>query len=162
MHAQNLLPDPHLFRKTVSLFATGIAVVTTTDAEGRTHGVTVNSFTSISLGPPTVMVSLKEGTAHSLISSSGWYGVSVLRQDQRAYSSHFSGRRDAVQEPRFAEGHKVPTIEGSIARFECEVTHQISIHDHTLFVARVAWCSPSEGAPLLFFASRDSHELISG
>ncbi|WP_406135814.1 styrene monooxygenase NADH-dependent flavin reductase subunit StyB [Streptomyces sp. NBC_01089] len=150
------------YRKSVALFATGIVVVTAVDAEGKTHGATVNSFTSVSLDPPTVMVSLRKGKTHSLISESGWYGVSVLSQEQSAYASHFSGPRDGLVEPDFVSGDHVSTLEGSLARFECEVMREIGIHDHTLFVARVDFSSATDGIPLVFFGSRHSHVLQLG
>ncbi|MFE2376892.1 flavin reductase family protein [Streptomyces sp. NPDC059398] len=167
MRASRPEASMELYRESVALFATGIVVVTADDPEGETRGATVNSFTSISLDPPTVMVSLRKGKTHSLISGSGWYGVSVLGHGQSAYASHFSGPRDGHIEPRFVEGSHVATLEGSLARFECEVTREIQIHDHTLFVARVASAATSSGAhdggvPLVFFGSRHSHVLQLG
>ena len=67
--------DGTLFRKSVSLFATGIVVLTCEDNDGNVHGMTVNSFTSVNLDPPTVLVSLKPGKAHRLISRNGRYGA---------------------------------------------------------------------------------------
>lgn len=141
------------FRTSVALFATGIAVVTMDDGQGGVHGVTVNSFTSISLDPPTVMISLKPGRAHELISSSGLYGVSVLTEAQQNCSRYFTGKRDDDWAPEFITGSDVPTLAGSLARFECKVTDTIEVHDHTLFLARVERCESDAGSPLMFFAS---------
>jgi flavin reductase (DIM6/NTAB) family NADH-FMN oxidoreductase RutF len=149
------------FRSSVGLFATGIAVVTMTDESGGVHGATVNSFTSISLDPPTVMVSLKPGRAHDLITKSGWYGVSVLRGGQQGHSRYFTGRRDDEVRPKFVQGEHVNTLGGSLARFECEVIDAIAVHDHTLFLARVARCESEDGSPLMFFAS-NYHEPTLG
>jgi len=154
--------DPARYRKAVALFATGIAVVTVTDSTGATHGATVNSFTSVSLKPPTVLVSLVRGQAHRLISLNGWYGVSVLSSEQRSHSSHFGGRHEIEWEPDLVQGHKVATLKGSLARFECKVMSMFPVHDHTLFVARVMWCDAvdaAEGSPLMFFSSSDSYVL---
>jgi flavin reductase (DIM6/NTAB) family NADH-FMN oxidoreductase RutF len=145
--------DSMQFRTSVALFATGIAVVTMPDGEGGVHGVTVNSFTSISLDPPTVMISVKAGRAHQLISSGGWYGVSVLREGQQGHSRYFTGKRDTEWLPEYVEGHHVPTLEDSLARFECEVVNAIPVNDHTLFLARVVRCESETGSPLMFFAS---------
>lgn len=141
------------FRKSVALFATGIAVVTMKDEEG-VHGVTVNSFTSISLDPPTVMISLRPGHAHDLVSRTGVYGVSVLTDCQQSHSMYFTGKRDGDCTPEFEDGTIVPTLRGSLARFECQVTEQIKVHDHTLFLARVEHCASEDGSPLMFFASK--------
>lgn len=145
--------DAMQFRTSVALFATGIAVVTMPDGEGGVHGVTVNSFTSISLDPPTVMVSLKSGRAHELISSNGLFGVSVLSEGQQGHSRYFTGKRDTQWIPEYIEGQRVPTLAGSLARFECEVVNAIPVNDHTLFIARVTRCESQTGSPLMFFAS---------
>ncbi len=142
------------FRTSVALFATGIAVVTMDDGDGGVHGVTVNSFTSISLDPPTVMISLRPGRAHQLISNAGAYGVSVLTEEQQNHSRYFTGKRDGEWAPEFHAGTTVPTLTGSLARFECRVTDTIAVHDHTLFLARVEHCESDQGSPLMFFASK--------
>lgn len=154
-------PESLQFRNSVALFATGIAVVTMDDGAGGVHGATINSFTSISLDPPTVMISLKPGSAHSLISDSGWYGVSVLSESQRNHSSYFSGKRDVEFAPEFVAGETVPTLLGSLARFECKVFETIEVHDHTLFLARVMRCESEVGSPLMFFAS-SYHQPVLG
>ncbi|MGW4332162.1 styrene monooxygenase NADH-dependent flavin reductase subunit StyB [Rhodococcus koreensis] len=145
--------DAKQFRSSVALFATGIAVVTMQDGDGNVHGATINSFTSISLDPPTVMISLKPGYAHELISKSGWYGVSVLSKSQQEHSRYFAGSRDNDWHPQFVTGENVPTLFGSLARFECKVFDTIIVNDHTLFLARVARCESEDGSPLMFFAS---------
>jgi flavin reductase (DIM6/NTAB) family NADH-FMN oxidoreductase RutF len=157
--------DPACYRKAVAMFATGVAVVTAVDGNGEIHGATVNSFTSISLRPPTVMVSLLPGLAHSLISRSGWYGVSVLSSAQRVHSSHYGGRYEIEWEPDFVAGHRVATLKDSLAWFECQVINEFQVHDHTLFVAHVVACDsakPGEGepvSPLMFFSSSDRFRL---
>lgn len=150
---QVVVADTTAFRTSVALFATGIAVVTMDDGEGGVHGVTVNSFTSISLAPPTVMISLKAGRAHDLISASGWYGVSVLSEGQQGHSRYFTGARESDWRPEFLDGENVQTLDGSLARFECQVENAVPVNDHTLFLARVVRCESRTGSPLMFFAS---------
>lgn len=146
--------DALQFRKTVSLFATGIAVITCDDEEGRVHGMTLNSFTSISLDPPTVLISVKPGKAHRLMSRAGRYGASILDQSQQSYSAHFSGRPQEAFTPGFVVRDRVPTLSQCLAWFECDVTERIQVNDHTLFIGRVTACGGVEGAPLMFFASK--------
>ena len=151
-------PEPSLdctdFRKAVSLFATGIVVLTCEDEDGRIHGVTVNSFTSVSLSPPTVLVSLKPGKAHRLISRSGRYGACVLNEAQQHFSTHFAGKPQDELQPDFVTRDRVPTLRNCLAWFECAVIERIQIHDHTLFVAEVTGCGTQVGTPLMFFGSR--------
>ncbi|MFD2272597.1 styrene monooxygenase NADH-dependent flavin reductase subunit StyB [Undibacterium arcticum] len=133
------------------IFPTGIAIVASEDDEGGIHGMTVSSFTSISLEPPTVMVSLKAGKMHQLISRQGGYGVSILREDQQSYSVHFGGRPHTLLEPDFVVRERVPTVRDSLAWFECEIIERIQVQDHTLFIAQVVACGHHEGSPLIFF-----------
>lgn len=146
--------DPVDFRRAVSLFATGIAVVSCDGLDGEICGMTVNSFTSISLDPPTVVVSLKAGKSHRAISRRGGYGVSVLSREQEPYSLHFSGRPQEAVSPEFVVREHIPTLKDSLAWFECVTVNCIQIHDHTLFVGRVTACGAADGFPLMFFASK--------
>jgi len=145
--------DPLRFRKTVSLFATGIAIITCEDDDGQVHGMTINSFTSISLDPPTVLISLKPGKAHRLITRAGRFGASILNDGQQHYSSHFSGKPQDLA-PDFVVRHRVPTLRQCLAWFECEISEKVQVHDHTLFLARVVQCDGIDGSPLMFFGSR--------
>lgn len=148
--------DPTHFRKTVANFATGVAIVSCVDeGDAQPHGMTISSFTSISLSPPTILVSIKPGRMHRLISKEGWFGVSVLGGEQRGHSQYFAGDR-GPEVPGFATRNRVPTLKDCLAWFECEVTSRIQVHDHTLFVARVMHCEAAGGPPLLFFSSRYS------
>jgi flavin reductase (DIM6/NTAB) family NADH-FMN oxidoreductase RutF len=150
----NASPDPMSFRKSVSLFATGIVVLTCEDEDGRVHGATVNSFTSVSLQPPTVLVSLKPGKAHRLISRSGRYGACILNESQQGFSSHFAGKPQEALKPDFVTRDRLPTLRNCLAWFECAVTSRIQVHDHTLFIAEVTSCGSEEGTPLMFFGSQ--------
>lgn len=145
--------DATRFRRSVGRFPTGIAVVSCYDEAGEPQGMTISSFTSVSLDPPTVLVSLKPGRTHSRISGQGWYGVSVLASDQQAWSMHFSGRPQPGPAPVFVRGRRVPVLRDALAWFECEVSACVQIHDHTLFVAQVRDCSHGDGSPLVFYAS---------
>jgi len=149
--AANVAPEE--FRKAVSRFATGITVITCEDETGIL-GMTCNSFTSISLDPATVLVSLKPGRTHSAISTRGTFGVSILRTEHQSYSAYFSGRAKTEAPPEFAVRGTTPTLRECLAWFECEVLQQVEIHDHTLFVGRVTRCGTVDGAPLMFFESR--------
>ena len=83
--------DPWLYRRTCAQFATGITVVTTLDSNGHPHGMTVNSFSSVSLDPPLVLVSIDLHNAilgHFI--SSSWFAINVLAEHQQFLSHRFS------------------------------------------------------------------------
>lgn len=146
--------DAARFRRSVARFATGIAVVSCLDDADRPQGMTVSSFTSISLEPPTVLVSLRPGRTHALIRRHGWYGVSVLGAGHEPWSLHFSGRPQPGLAIAWERKSRVPVLREALAWFECEVDTVLQVHDHTLFVARVVDCGHAEGAPLMFYDSR--------
>ncbi len=148
------------FRRTVGLFATGVAVLSCVDPDIDcadvgyvVHGATVNSFTSVSIHPPTVMVSLMAGRAHQFITAGGHFGASLLEAGQQACSDYFAGKQ-YVDPPAFTVRDRVPTLVECHAWFECEVIQRFDIHDHTVFVARVLSCGDNGGSPLLFHGSR--------
>jgi styrene monooxygenase reductase component len=140
------------FRRAVSLFATGI-VVLSCEEDGRVQGTTVNSFTSVSLAPPTVLVSLTLGASSRRVAREGRYGISILDESQQSLSAHFSGKPGAGPPPEFVSRGGVPTLRDSLAWFECEVTEQVAVHDHILFIARVLRCGDRAGEPLMYFRS---------
>ena len=150
-HGAGVIPDD--FRKAVSRFATGITVITCEDENGI-RGMTCNSFTSISLDPATVLVSLKPGKTHTAISASSRFGVSILRDEHQSYSAYFSGKPKPEEPPEFAVRGTTPTLRECLAWFECEVVQKVEIHDHTLFLGLVKKCGTIDGAPLMFFESR--------
>ena len=146
--------DPQLFRRSVSRFATGIAIVSCLDDDDRPQGMTISSFTSISLEPATVLVSLRPGRTHALIRRRGGYGVSVLGGDQERWSRHFSGKPQEDLDVRWETRSQVPVLRDALAWFACEVDSVLQVQDHTLFVARVLDCDHASGSPLMFYASR--------
>lgn len=145
--------DPMEFRRTVSLFATGVAVITAEDEDGTWHGATVNSFGSVSLQPPTVLVSLRPGRTHDAIKATRRYAASVLGRQQQTHSAHFAGNREGTERPALCVRDRMPTLDDCLAWFECEVVDEVLVHDHVLFIGRVTACGDSAGEPLIFFAS---------
>lgn len=146
--------DAMEFRSTISHFATGVAVITAEDPDGTWHGATVNSFGSLSLDPPTVLVSLRPGgRTHDAIKATGRYAASVLRRHQQEHSAHFAGNRGGTERPPLLMRASMLTLEDCLAWFECEVSDEVVLHDHVLFVGRVTACGMQEGDPLIFYAS---------
>jgi flavin reductase (DIM6/NTAB) family NADH-FMN oxidoreductase RutF len=145
--------DPLAFRHAASRFATGVAVLTALDSRGEVCGMTANSFVTISLSPPTVLVSVRPGRTHEAMSASGRYGVNVLPEQAKALSRHFAGQpRQPYRDYEIVEG--LPRLSNCVAFFACEVTRTIDVSDHTLFIAEVSDCDYCDRLPLVFFSSR--------
>ncbi len=144
-------------RQAMRKWATGITVVTAA-VEGQRHGMTVSSFTSVSLEPPLVLIALRqESRTHALAERAGHFGVSILSQEQKEISNRFAGRgaEDADRFAGLATAALVtgaPLLEGSLAWFDCRIVQTIPAGTHTVFLAEVlAARAFDEDAPLLYF-----------
>jgi flavin reductase (DIM6/NTAB) family NADH-FMN oxidoreductase RutF len=151
-------PDPAALRRVLGHFATGVAVVTTPDLHNGSMpvGVTVNSFSAVSLDPPLVLFSAAR-TLRSMpaLLAARHFGINLLSAAQRDISARF-----AV--PGASKWDQVTTVEavlpgcalleGALAHFECvpHATHDGG--DHVIFVLRVIRCQADTAQPpLLFF-----------
>lgn len=141
----------HALRKALGRFVSGVTVVTSAVGDD-VHGMTANAFTSVSLDPPLVLVSIQTAARmDSRIRASGRYGVSILCREQEPLSLHFAGARDATQEIRFAWRCGVPLIEGALAHLACSVTDSHAAGDHTLHIGQVDGLWHRYGEPLVFY-----------
>ncbi len=148
--------DPEQLRHAMRAWTTGVTVVTA-QHDGRRYGMTVNSFTSISLDPPLISVALKQLThTHELVEKSGEFSITLLASHQKELSDRFAGRSHEFQD-RF-EGVTTetllidaPLIRGGIACFNCKVVKTVPVGENTLFVAEViAARGEGEGYPLVY------------
>lgn len=148
--------DPEQLRRAMRAWTTGVAVVTALH-DGKRYGMTVNSFTSISLEPPLVSVALRQLThTHELVVKSNEFSVTILSSDQKEISNRFAGklpnigdRFDGLQTETLSIG--APLIKGGMAYFNCRVMQSMPIGENTLFVAEViAARGEGEGEPLVY------------
>ena len=146
------------FRGGMARFATGVTIVTTLDHQGSLHGMTANSFTSVSLTPPLALVCVAFHThTHEYIKSLGAFGVNVLSQEQQEIGAYFARKpQDRIGSPfthRISE-MGLPIIEGSMAYFGCRVVDAHVHGDHTIYIGSVDEMSLGEKAnPLLYYES---------
>ncbi len=142
--------DTRALRATLGRFATGVTIVSTAGADGI-HAMTANAFTSVSLNPPLVLVSIDHRTRmHRLLPDTRRYGVSVLAADQERLAMHFAGRPMFDHDDPFAWLGDVPVVEGAIAHFACDAHAQHAAGDHTLYLGQVRAFKARPGRPLLF------------
>jgi flavin reductase (DIM6/NTAB) family NADH-FMN oxidoreductase RutF len=143
-------------RRALGAFPTGVTVVTAQPAAGRPVGVTINSFSSVSLEPPLVLWCLAQ-TAPSRPSFLGasHFAIHVLAQDQ----AHVSRRFCAQLEDRF-DGLAVaaglggaPLLDGVAARFECASRETYTVGDHTVFIGEIERYAHAGLPPLVFCGS---------
>jgi flavin reductase (DIM6/NTAB) family NADH-FMN oxidoreductase RutF len=143
------------FRRAMASFAASVTVVTTIDAAGRHHGVTVTAFSSLSLEPPLCLVCIDKGASVSRAFREGaHFAVNVLASDQEALSVRFSGpdgARFAGVRWRAGDVSGCALIDGSIATAECALKDVLPGGDHDILVGMVRATSSREGAPLVYF-----------
>jgi flavin reductase (DIM6/NTAB) family NADH-FMN oxidoreductase RutF len=148
-------------RRVFGTFATGVTVMTVGGAEP--HGMTANSFTSVSLDPPLVLVCVDRTTImHRCLETAAHFGISVLTVGQAGLARYFADPRRPVGSAEFArvaavagERTGVPLISDALAWFECEQWRRYDGGDHTIVVGRLLTTAlPGEADALLFHRGR--------
>ncbi len=152
--------DQRELRDVLGCFATGVTIITARDAAGKPVGLTVNSFSSVSLEPPLVLFSLDRAANSADAFGVGQpFNVNVLGQQQQAQSNHFASKVDdkfASDEFDWQDGgNGCRVLEGALAHLECTCEALHDGGDHWIIIGRVARISASgEGPPLLYFRGR--------
>jgi flavin reductase (DIM6/NTAB) family NADH-FMN oxidoreductase RutF len=149
------------FRHACGYFATGVTVLTAERSPGRVHGMTANSFTSVSLEPLLVLACVAENAQMlALLNQKRRFGVSVLKAGQQAVSEFFT----QPEQPADAEAalgirfrwtpSGVPVLEDTLVQLSCNVVSTYVAGDHTIFLGEVETLDVFPGDPLLFFRGK--------
>ncbi|RCK68687.1 flavin reductase [Desertihabitans brevis] len=146
----------------MSHFASGVTVVTCLRADGSPQGMTCSAFTSISLDPPLVMVSIRrDGRLHPVLLAAGSWAVSVLAADQAELGRRFArSTRDRAQQfegvpTSPAPSGGAPVLDGALTWLECRTEHVTPAGDHSLVLGRVLATAGTEtDAPALVYHRR--------
>lgn len=145
--------SPEAFRSALSRFASGVTVVTTKDAAGNPHGITVSSFCSVSLEPPMVLICIEKTTgSHYAFPESGRFVVNILNAGQKYISERFASPFDdkfgGIDLMMNDDG--IAILSGCLAHLECRVRHAFDGGDHSIFVGEVENAIVSDGDPLVY------------
>jgi flavin reductase (DIM6/NTAB) family NADH-FMN oxidoreductase RutF len=146
-------------------WATGVTIVTST-YQGVNHGMTVSSFTSVSLEPPLVLVCLEHmARTHDLVQRSGIFGVTILAGHQEEISNRFAGREtenlDRFENlPTFTLATGAPFLQEGLATFDCRVVAAYEAGTHTIFIGDVVASQVGIGdlQPLVYY-NRSYYQL---
>lgn len=151
--------DPRELRRIFGRFATGITVVTAGGDEPR--GMTANSFTSVSLDPPMVLVCvLRDASMHETILEQAGFAISVLSNRQERVARYFADRNRPRGQGEFDTVAHIrgpqtgaPVLPDALAWFECSLAAVYEGGDHSIFLGEIvhAGRGPDEDA-LLFYA----------
>lgn len=158
------LVDKQRFRQVMGQFLTGVTVVTAHGADGP-HGTTVNSFTSLSLEPPLVLICLRTASrTASVVSAAGAFTVNILSRGQACLGARFAtaGRGCGAEEfagvPYHTGATGAPVLAGTLGHLDCSVTETVPAGDHTIFIAEVLDLDTApeliEAHPLAFHQGR--------
>ena len=145
------------FRHVLGHFASGVTVVTTTDADDRPAGLTASAFTSVSLDPPLVLICVdhKSQTYPALLDR-GTFAINILRLDQQDVSRRFASTKldkfEVIGWRMSPLG--LPLIDGALAHLECTTANTHVEGDHTIFVGLVERASAIDGEPLMYFRGK--------
>ncbi len=151
--------DPPAYRRMIARWATGVTVVTAR-AGGVDGGLTVNSLSSISLTPPTLLIALThDADTTALIERSNRFAVNLLSASQQGLSDRFARMIPSAEKFEGVAVHRatdgLALLDGTLGAFECELERSLPVADHHLLLGRVVRIEPGpEGLPLLFYRSR--------
>lgn len=149
--------DRRDYRRALGQFATGVTVVTARASDGRKVGMTVNSFTSISLNPPLILWSVaRQALSFNDFINATHFAVNVLESKQHHLSRQFSTPvPDKFAGVDFAEGPSgVPILSGVLAHFICRKVRQYDGGDHVILIGEVEQYKYNSGEPLVFHSGR--------
>jgi flavin reductase (DIM6/NTAB) family NADH-FMN oxidoreductase RutF len=145
--------NPTELRKAFGGFVTGVTVVTALDEHGVPRGLTANSFTSVSMNPPLVLVCIdKKASSHLVFSQTAAFAVSVLSASQRHVSNLFASKAaDKFDHcETFAAATGTPLIRDAVCWFDCTVHKHIDAGDHLLVLGEVKAFHHTTGTPLAY------------
>jgi flavin reductase (DIM6/NTAB) family NADH-FMN oxidoreductase RutF len=137
-----------------------VAVASVTDSQGTPHGLTVNSFTSVSLAPPLILICLgREVTSIDVFRTASHFAINILAEDQGEISMRFARqahhRFEGLEWRRGEYG--APMLAGVLAEMECALRRAIPAGDHDILLGEVLRVRIHKGDPLVHYASRYRH-----
>ncbi|MEV6795366.1 flavin reductase family protein [Streptomyces sp. NPDC051320] len=159
------------FRAAMSRLSAGVVLVTAHDADagprGEDAGMTATAFMSVSLDPPLVMVSVRNGSRmDDLLAEQPLWAASLLAESQHHIAGRFAMKGRISDRLLFAdlpltrgETSGAPLVDGALATLECATEQRVVAGDHTLVIGRVLTANvpPTEGGPLTYFRGRYRH-----
>ena len=143
--------DPKALRNAFGSYMTGVTVITAVTDDGEPVGFTANSFTSVSLNPPLLLVCpAKTLSSFEVFANCKHFTVNILSEDQQDISNIFAGsKEDRFNQIKWhADEQGSPVIEGALTHFSCKTDRNLEAGDHHLLVGEVLDFKANEGRGL--------------
>jgi flavin reductase (DIM6/NTAB) family NADH-FMN oxidoreductase RutF len=148
--------EQQLFRRVCGKYATGITVLTVFDVDAGAQGMTANSFTSVSLDPPMILVCIdRKASILSYFVAGTRFAINVLHEDQKELSTCFARTGpDRFQGIEWLPGQNgSPILSDVLATLECSVSQMVEAGDHVVVIGEVFHATWRDGQPLIYFNS---------
>ena len=156
--------DPDAFRRLMSRFASGIAIITARDGN-RDVGMTVSAFCSVSLSPPLVLVCVdREASMHDLLLQYPKMGINIMCSEHEGHCRRFADKHETrrFDQVCFTRGESgVALLDESMACLECQIVRHCDAGDHTIYIAEVERGAMRDGLPLVYFRGQFAQLAIS-
>lgn len=144
--------DARDLRNCFGSFATGVTVVTWTDDDNNRRGITINSFTSVSLDPPLVLISIDKNTKAYNDLKNRPFVINILSGEQRLLALQFAGKPQEGLVVDWQEDSDIgPRLANTVGTIECSPWEQYQGGDHLLFLGKVEDFAYCEKDSLLFY-----------
>ena len=144
------------FKKALQMWASGVAVVTTSSEKFGVQGMTVTAFSSVSVNPPQILVCINDSADTGVgIHESRYFAVNVLNSDQQDLSNQFAG--GSSQQQRFENTDwqvgitGAPILNNSLMSLDCKVVEKVLAGTHWIIIGEVLECVCRSGEPLLYY-----------
>lgn len=146
--------EKNQLRQVMGHFATGVTIITTFNKNGQMQGLTANAFTSVSLEPPLLLISVdKKAESWPAFEESKVFTVNILADEQEALSRRFAvsggNKFEGVAYRRGANGAAI--LDGTLAHIECTLYAAYEGGDHSIYLGEIQEAEVREGKPLVFY-----------
>ncbi len=164
-NADNDAFDAKAYRRALGGFGTGVALIAADDAQGRSHGMIINSLTSVSLHPPIVLWCLANtSNAFAVFTDCTAFSVNILRSEDEAVAQQFSRKGDRILPPdqicRMETG--APVLGAALASLDCRMRLRQPMGDHEVIYGDVVAYRAEHGVDALGFFRGQYVTLKSG
>jgi len=149
--------DNQEFKNALKMWASGVAVVTANSEQGE-QGMTVTSFTSVSMDPPQILVCVNgEAETGAIISSGDAFAVNVLSAEQEHVSNEFAGGSSMEERFKNVAWKKgalgLPVFDDALVSMECTLVEKVKAGSHWILIGEIQNTQAKEGEPVLYFNS---------